>query len=57
MHNDTNFLRATMPLDDLADLPVDQRLAAGNGDHRRAALVDRVEAFLHRRCLFKIASG
>ena len=35
--------------DDLADLLVDERLAAGDGDHRRAALVDRVEAFLHRQ--------
>ena len=35
--------------DDLADLLVDQRLAAGNRDHRRAALVDGVEAFLHRQ--------
>src|SRR5690349_160341 len=33
--------------DDLADVLVDQRLAARNGNHRRAALVDRVEAFLH----------
>ena len=32
--------------DDLADLFVDQRLAAGDRDHRRAAFVDRVEAFL-----------
>ena len=38
-------------LDDLADLLVDQRLAAGDGNHRRAALVDRVEAFLHRQAL------
>ena len=36
-------------LDDLADVLVDQRLAARDRDHRRAALVDRVEAFLHRQ--------
>ena len=35
-------------LDDLADVLVDQRLAARDRHHRRAALVDRVEAFLHR---------
>ena len=37
--------------DDLADLLVDQRLAAGDRHHRRAAFVDRVEAFLHRQAL------
>src|SRR4029079_3763672 len=31
---------------DLADLLVDQRLAAGDRDHRRAALVGRVPALL-----------
>ena len=38
-------------LDDLADLLVDQRFAARDGDHRRAAFVDRVEAFLDRQPL------
>ena len=33
--------------DDLADLLVDERLAAGNRYHRRTTFVDRVEAFLH----------
>ncbi len=33
---------------DLADLLVDQRLAAGDRDHRRAALVGRVPALLRR---------
>ena len=37
--------------DDLADLLVDQRLAARDRHHRRAAFVDRVEAFLHRQPL------
>ncbi len=46
-----------MPSDDLADLPVDQRLAAGNGDHRRAAFVDRVEAFLYRKALVQNRVG
>src|SRR5574337_901863 len=35
-------------LDDLADLPVNEGLAAGDGDERRSALIDRVEAFLDR---------
>src|SRR5262245_19403071 len=30
--------------DDIADLAVDQRLAAGDGHHRRAALVSGIEA-------------
>ena len=42
------LLLATMPFDDLSDLPMDQRLTARNRHHRRAALVDGVEAFLHR---------
>ena len=45
------FLARHDALDDLADLLVDQRLAAGDRDHRRAALVDRVEALLHRQAL------
>ena len=36
-------------LDDLADLAVDQRLAARDRHHGRAAFVDRVEAFLDRQ--------
>src|SRR5229473_122232 len=35
--------------DDLADLLVDERLAARDRDHGRAAFVDRVEAFLDRQ--------
>src|SRR6185295_14491284 len=35
------------------DVLVDERLAARNGDHRRAALVDRVEAFLDREALIE----
>ena len=44
-------------LDDLADLLVDERLAAGDGDHRRAALVDGVEAFLYRKSLVQDRVG
>jgi hypothetical protein len=33
---------------DRADVLVDQRLATRDRHHRRAALVDRIEAFLHR---------
>ena len=33
-----------MPCDDLLDLAVQQRLAAGDRHHRGAALVDRLEA-------------
>src|SRR5262245_40561031 len=34
---------------DLADLAVDQRLAAGDGHHRRTALIDGVKALLDRQ--------
>ena len=51
------FLARHDAFDDLADLLVDQRLAARNGDHRRAALVDRVEAFLHRQALVEDGVG
>ena len=37
-----------MPLDDLADLAVNQRLAARNRHHGRAAFIDGVETFLDR---------
>src|ERR1700722_16013797 len=45
------FLARDDAFDDLADLFVNERLAARNGDHRRAALVDRVETLLHREAL------
>jgi hypothetical protein len=35
--------------DDLADIAVDQRLAAGNRHHRRAAFIDGIEALLYRQ--------
>src|ERR1700693_339292 len=37
--------------DDPTDLAMDERLAAGNSYHRRAAFVDRVEAVLDRQTL------
>src|SRR5665811_1294696 len=37
--------------DDLTDLAMDERLAAGYSHHRRAAFVDRVEAVLDRQTL------
>ena len=51
------FLARHDPFDDRADLFVDEGLAAGNGDHRRAALVDRVETFLHRKALVQNRIG
>ena len=47
----TNFLRAMAPCDDLVDLLVQQRLAAGDHHHRRAALVDRLHALGDRQAL------
>src|SRR5229473_3119192 len=43
------FLLGDDAFDDLADLLVDERLAARDRDHGRAAFVDRVEAFLDRQ--------
>src|SRR5260370_15947423 len=40
------LLLGDQALHDLPDLAVDQRLAAGDGHHRRAAFIHRVEAFL-----------
>src|SRR5665647_2599208 len=37
--------------DDLTDLAMDERLAAGNRHHRRAAFIDRVETLLDRQTL------
>ena len=47
------LLARDQALDDLVDLRMHQRLAAGNGDHRRAALVHRAEAFLRREVLLE----
>ena len=51
------FLARHDAFDDVADLLVDQRLAARNGDHRRAAFVDGVEAFLDRKALVEDSVG
>ncbi len=47
----TNFLRAMMPAHDLRHFLVQQRLAAGDRHHRRAAFVDRLQAFRDRQAL------
>src|ERR1700733_7790626 len=47
------FLARDDARDDLRHLLVDQRLAAGNGDHRRAALVDRLERILDAHALLQ----
>src|SRR5258707_7416941 len=39
------FLARHQALDDLPDLRVHERLASGNGDHRRSALVNGAETF------------
>ena len=41
------------PLDDLGDLRMQQRLAARNRHHRRAALVHRLEALFRRELLLQ----
>ena len=43
--------------DDLADLLMDERLAAGNRHHRSATFVDGVEAFLHAQSLVENRRG
>ena len=47
------FLALDDAFDDLADLAVDERLAAGNCDDWSAAFVHGVEAFLHRQALIE----
>src|SRR6516225_2108793 len=42
------FLALDQTAHDLADLLVDQRFPAGNGDHRRAALIGGIPTFLRR---------
>ncbi len=51
------FLRATRPFDDLVDFGMHERLAAGDGDHGRAAFVDRAEALLGREVLLEHMRG
>ena len=47
----TNFLRAIAPSTICGDFLVQQRLAAGDRHHRRAALVDRLHALGDRQAL------
>ena len=51
------LLARDQALDDLADLGMHQRLAAGDGDHGRAAFVDRAEAFVGREVLLEHVRG
>ena len=51
------LLARDQAFDDLVDLRMHQRLAAGNGDHRRAALVDRAKALLGREVLLEHVRG
>ena len=47
------LLAGDQALDDFVDLRMHQRFAAGNGNHRRAALLDRFEAILGAQVLFQ----
>src|SRR5271166_6388565 len=47
------FLSGHQSFNDLCDLGMHQRFAAGNGDHRRAALVHRTEALFRRKVLLE----
>ena len=51
------LLPRDQPFDDFVDLRVQQRLAAGDANHRRAALVDRLEALLRRELLLEDVGG
>ena len=51
------FLAGDDALDDLLDLAVEQRLAAGDDDDRRAAFIDRLEAFRDAEALIEDRVG
>ena len=51
------FLRAMRPSTISAICGCSQWLAAGDGDHRRAALVHRAQALLHRELLPEHVAG
>ena len=51
------FLARDQALDDLVDLRVHQRFAAGDGNHRRAAFVDGFEAFFRAQFLLQNMGG
>src|SRR3989442_1995369 len=51
------FFAGDDALDDLLDLTVQQRLATGNDDDRRAAFIDRLEAFADAEALVEDRVG
>ena len=55
--DDREFLARDDALDDLRQVPVQQRLAARHDDHRRAALVDRGQRVLNRDALVQDGVG
>jgi hypothetical protein len=50
------FLARNQPCDNLVDLRMHQRFAAGNGNHGRAALIDCLETFLRAEILLEDVS-
>ena len=55
--DDRKFFARDDALDDLRQIPVQQRLAARHDDHRRAAFIDEANASSTEMRLFRIASG
>jgi hypothetical protein len=51
------FFAFDEPFDDLFDLRVKKRFAAGDGNHRGAAFIDGVEALLRREIFFEDVGG
>src|SRR5438045_9779738 len=47
------LLACNQPFDDFRNLGMQQRLSAGNRNHGRAALVDRLEALFRRELTFQ----
>ncbi|MEI9999581.1 MAG: hypothetical protein WDO13_10655 [Verrucomicrobiota bacterium] len=47
------LLARDQALDDFPDLGMDERLTAGDADHRRAAFLDGVEALLRAQALLE----
>ena len=50
-------MRSRKPFDDLRHVAMQQRFAAGDGDRRRAAFVDRVHAFVEGQALVEDLVG
>ena len=57
VHSSTILPRASSCADDLVDLRVHQRLAAGDRHDRRAALLDRADRLLDRHPLLEHDAG